>query len=199
MPSAWKKTKKFFLDLFFPKFCLNCQKEGDFLCEDCKALLEISPFHRSFPGRGIADLYIPLSYQNPLVKSLIRHFKYEPFVKELATTLASLIISHFQLLDNKPDFTDYIIIPIPLSKKRLKWRGYNQSEELGKELAEFFKIPSISNCLVKTKETAPQMELAGEARKENVKGIFLVKNSELIRGKKILLIDDVYTTGSTME
>lgn len=197
--AIWKKTKNFILDLLFPKFCINCQKEGYFLCADCETLLEISPFHRNLSVHNLIDLYIPVFYKNPLAKNLIQRFKYEPFVKELAQTLSSLIISHFQLLDNKPDFADYFIIPIPLSKKRLKWRGYNQSEELGRELADFLKIPLFSDCLIKVKETLPQMELEKEARRENVKDIFLVKNLDFIKDKKILLIDDVYTTGATMQ
>jgi len=195
----WKNLISNGLDIFFPQFCLSCGREGNYLCQDCQGLLEISTFHRPHPVQNLKDLYIGLSYQNPLVKNLIQKFKYEPFVKELAKPLSSLIISHFQLLDNQPDFSEYILAPVPLSKKRLKWRGYNQSEELGKELADFFKIPLVFNCLAKIKETPPQMELEGEARKENVRGVFLVKNNELIRGRKILLVDDVYTTGSTMK
>ena len=85
-----------------------------------------------------------------------------------------------------------------LEIKRLKWRGFNQSEEIGKELAKFLKIPLTNDVLYKTRETPPQMELVAEARKENIREAFLVKNKEKITAKKILLIDDVYTTGSTM-
>ena len=68
------------------------------------------------------------------------------------------------------DFIDFILIPVPLEKKRLKWRGFNQSEEIGKELAKFLKIPLLSDVLHKIKETPPQMELSAEARRENIKG-----------------------------
>ena len=86
----------------------------------------------------------------------------------------------------------------PKQYKKLKWRGFNQSEEIGKELANFFGIPLITNCLIKIKETVPQVELADEERKENIKGAFFIKNADLIKDKKILLVDDVYTTGATM-
>ncbi len=208
----WKKTEKFILDLLFPKFCFNCSREGDYLCEDCQNVLQISGFHKNYSTQNLKDLYHPLSYQNLLIKNLIQKFKYEPFVKELGKVLSNLIITHFQLMDNKPDFfypvrnqgssngASFLLMPIPLEKGRLRWRGFNQAEELGKFLSVFFKIPLISNDgLVKTKKTIPQVELTDEARKENVKGLFQVQNKELIKNRKILLVDDVYTTGSTME
>jgi len=205
----WKRD--FFLDIIFPKFCLNCGREGDYLCEDCQGLLDISGFHQTFSTKNLKDLYFPLSYQNFLVKKIIHQFKYQPFIKELSKTLASLIIEHFQLLDNKPDFfppsgnrsysngTNFILIPIPSTKKRLKWRGFNQTEEIGKELALFLKIPLISDCLMKIKEISPQVELSDEERKENIKNAFSCRDSGKIKGKRIVLVDDVFTTGSTME
>ncbi len=193
------KFTNFILDLLFPKFCLNCQKEGDYLCEDCQATLEISGFHQRYPTSRLTDLYFALNYQKPLIQNIIKLFKYEPFVKDLSKILSSLIIYHFQLLDNKPNFSDYVLIPLPLGKNRLKWRGFNQAEEVGKELSKFLKIPLLNNVLIKIKETLPQVELVGEARKENIKGVFLSNNENLIKNRKILLIDDVYTTGATME
>ena len=236
----YTKIKSFILDLLYPQFCFNCGGEGSYLCQDCQSTLGILNIHQKYqshpPAEGLNDLYFALPYQDILIKNLIQKFKYQPFVKELSIPLASLIITHFQLLDNKPDFfcplspapklragsngADYILIPVPLEKKKLKWRGFNQAEEIGKELSKFLKpvrnsgnkenlqkenisngvkIPLFSDCLVKTRETLPQVELSDEVRKENVKGAFLVKKKELIQNKKILLVDDVYTTGATME
>jgi len=252
----WKnlleKIKDFFLNILFPRFCLNCRKEGSYLCQDCQAILEISEYQyclcpkpkRVFKkgkcsqccSNSLSGLYFALPYQNNLIKNLIQKFKYEPFIKELAIPLSSLIISHFQCLENKPDFfypvspapklgsgsngADFIIIPVPLSKKRLKWRGFNQSEEIGKEFSRLLNIPLINDALIKIKETPPQVELSEKEREENIKGVFLVKNNDKIypvreseklgntkdidfsngvKGKKILLVDDVYTTGSTMK
>jgi ComF family protein len=192
----WKKAGNFILEILFPQFCFNCGIEGTYLCEDCKSILEITGFHQKYSAPNLKDLYFALSYNNHLSKKLIRRFKYEPFVKELAKPLSSLIIAHFQLMDNKPDFSGYSLVPIPLEKRKMKWRGFNQAEEIGKELAEFLKIPLVSDCLIKTRETISQVELPEDARKENVKGTFSVKNR--ISGKKILLVDDVYTTGATM-
>jgi len=193
------KIKEFILDLIFPKFCLGCKKEGSFLCEDCFSILDISTNHQRFKGKNLTDLYFPVNYENFLVKKLIQNFKYPPLIKELKKELALIIISHLLLLDKKPDFSDFVLVPIPLSKKKLRWRGYNQAEEIARELANFLKIPLISDCLVKIKETKDQVELSEKERRENVKGAFFVKNREEIFGRNILLVDDVFTTGATME
>ncbi len=169
------------------------------MCQDCFATLEIQTVHKKFCGKNLDDLYFPIDYQKFLIKKLIQFFKYPPLIKELAKDLSQIIVSHFLLLEEKANFSDFLILPIPLSKKKLKWRGFNQSEEIAKELANFFKIPLISNCLVKKKETEDQVNLGEKERKENVKGAFLVLEREKIFKKKILLVDDVFTTGSTME
>lgn len=210
-----KKIKEILLNIFFPKFCLGCNREGNYLCEDCKAMLDVSQYQyclcqkpKRVSGKGkclkcqskkLDGLYFTLSYQNSLIKELIQKFKYKPFVKELAKPLASLIITHFQLLDNKPNFSDFILIPIPLDEKRLRWRGFNQAEEIAKKLSKFLGIPLMLKCLIKIKETPPQVELSKKERKETVKGIFSSQKQEKIYRKKILLVDDIYTTGATME
>jgi len=207
--------KSFILDILFPRYCLNCGCERSYLCQDCLATLDILESNfclckksSRLPQAGkckrcqsekLNGLYFALSYQNNLVQKLIQQFKYEPFIKELAKSLASLIITHFQLLNNKLDFSEFVLTPIPLDKKKLKQRGFNQAEEIGKELSNFLKIPLMSNVLLKIKETLPQIELSEEEREENIKGVFSVRNNELVSNKKILLVDDVYTTGSTME
>jgi ComF family protein len=196
----WKKAKNFILDLLYPKFCFNCGREGSYLCLDCQATLEISSIHTEYRTRELKDLYFALPYQKSLIKNLIQKFKYQPFIKELARNLTSLIITHFQLIEKSPtDFANFILIPIPLEKKKLKWRGFNQAEEIAKELSSFLKIPLISDVLIKAKETLPQVELSDEERGENIKGVFSYQHPELVKGRKILLVDDVYTTGSTME
>ena len=190
--------KNFLLDLFFPKFCFSCQREGEYLCLDCQATLEISGIHQKEKLSNLNDLYFATDYQKPLVKNLIQRFKYEPFIKELAKPLTSLIIEHFQLLDQKPDFSDFVLIPVPLEKKKLKWRGFNQAEEIGKELSKFFRISLLNNVLAKIKETPAQVDLSEEERKENIRNAFSIKNGGQILGRKILLVDDIYTTGSTL-
>ena len=194
------KVKNFILDLLYPKFCFNCGREGSYLCSDCQSTLEILSSHTEYRTQELKDLYFALPYRNPLIKNLTKLFKYEPFVKELAQPLTSLIITHFQLIEKSPaDLADCILMPVPLEKRKLKWRGFNQAEEIGRELAQFFQIPLLNNVLAKIKETPPQVELSDEERKENIKGAFFCQSSEKIKGRKILLVDDIYTTGSTME
>jgi len=195
---SWEKVKNFLLDLLFPKFCFGCQREGTFLCQDCLSTIEIFRFHKKLKTKFLDDLFVATEYKNAIVKKMILSFKYDPFVKELKKDLANLIKVHFQLLDEKFDFSDFVLIPIPLDKKRLRWRGFNQAQEIGKELANFFKIPLISDCLVKKKSTLPQAELSEKERRENLKGVFQVQNEEKIKNKKILLVDDVFTTGTTL-
>ena len=101
--------------------------------------------------------------------------------------------------DKEPFWGNSVLVPVPLDRKKLKQRGYNQSEELAKELSKITNIPVLSDVLIKTKTTASQMKLNKEERQSNIQGAFTVQNPSEIEGKKVFLIDDVYTTGSTME
>ena len=213
--------KEFLLNFFFPSHCINCQKEGNALCLDCFGLIDISngpycPFcwppkivldARTCPScrkhRNLTGLFNAAPYNNFIIKKLISQFKYEPFIRGLAGTLSSLIIQHFQTLDYPPPFfrdkAGFVLVPVPLHKKRLKWRGFNQAEEICCHLSPVLNIPLISDVLLKIKETQPQMKLIAKERQENIKGVFVCQNNDLIRNKKILLADDVFTTGATME
>ncbi|MBZ9572079.1 ComF family protein [Patescibacteria group bacterium] len=209
------KLKNFLLELFFPKSCLGCGREGKYLCEDCCSIIEILEY-QFCPGcqkrvingetcRGCKEfiklngLYFAAPYQDYLVKKIISQFKYQPFIKELAKPLASLIITHFLILDKEFSDSEFLIIPIPLDRKRLKWRGFNQAAEIAILLSKSLKIPVLKDALIKIKETLPQVEIEDkEERKENILGVFLCQNQEKIKGRKILLVDDVYTTGATM-
>ncbi len=209
--------KEFILDLLFPKFCISCGKEGSYLCQDCFSLIDIlerqyCPFcpqpkvvldgktcNFCKRSKSLNGLYCAASYNNFIVKKLINQFKYEPYIKELSKPLSSLIVTHLINLDKVENFQDYILVPIPLHKKKLKKRGFNQASEIAKELSENLKIPVFNDALIKTKQTPAQVELKKEEREENIKGVFLCRKPELVMGKKILLIDDILTTGSTIE
>lgn len=91
-----------------------------------------------------------------------------------------------------------IIIPVPISKKRYKQRGYNQSELLAKEIAKNTEIKLEKKCLYKNKDIIEQSKLNKEDRAKNIQNVYNCKNSLKIENKKILLIDDIYTTGSTV-
>jgi len=212
------KIKGLILDILYPKLCVNCGKEGFYLCEDCLSLIEIldkqyCPF--CFPAKTVIDgktcptcqkthylngLYFACSYENPIIKKLIAEFKYEPYIKDYAELLAFFLISHLANLNKTfSDFEEFIIIPVPLFIKKQKIRGYNQAEEIGKKISEILKIQILSNVLIKTKLTISQTELKKEERMENIKNAFKIKNESLIKNKNIILIDDVFTSGGTMD
>lgn len=200
------------LDILFPKFCLGCKKESTYLCDDCRSLLDINEFDHSNCGKNLSGLYFALSYkESALTKKLIQQFKYKPYLKDLAETLASILIEHFVLAHINTDniWENSVLIPVPIHIKKFRERGYNQSEELAKELSKTLKIPVISNVLLKIKETPPQMKLSKADREKNLLGAFSIchsgesQNPDLVRSdftkfSKIFLVDDVYTTGSTM-
>lgn len=221
------KLKNFLLDLLFPKFCFGCNKEGVYFCDDCRATVDISEFQYCLCDRNpvrlgpeqkdngkcdrcrhkeLSGLYFALAYKEKfLVKKLIHQFKYQPYIKDLAKTLAGLLVEHFVISGKNTDeiWENAVLIPAPIHMKKLRERGYNQAEELAKELAKVLQIPVISDYLIKIKSTRPQMELSKEQREKNLSGAFaLNKNcssSGLEQFSKVYLVDDVYTTGSTMQ
>jgi len=219
------KIYHFLLELLFPSFCLGCKKEGTYLCEDCKSTLEISEYNYCLCNKNplrlppyilgkpqgkcpkctdkkLSGLYSALPYKEKfLTRKLIYQFKYPPYIKSLSETLARILQDHFIITENINEeiWKNSILISVPVEKSRLKNRDYNQSEELAKKLSAILKVPVILDNLIKIKATKPQMELSAKERQENVKNAFLIKKPEEISGKKIFLLDDVYTTGSTME
>jgi len=221
------KIKSFLSDALFPKFCLGCGREGIFLCQDCRHALDISEYNfclcennpQTLPphsalgkcakcqNKKLDGLYFALAYkEKPLTKKLIHQFKYQPYLKSLAPTLASILAEHFIKTGKNTNevWQNSILIPVPLDKNKFNNRGYNQSEELAKELAKILKIPAISNYLIKTKPTKPQMELNKSEREKNLQNAFAIKTAEArppltFASKKVFLVDDVYTTGSTMQ
>lgn len=211
-----KNLKNFVLDVLFPRFCENCQREGGYLCEDCFHLIDIfencyCPFcqipkstkdgeackscKRKYKLDGMLSA---TSYQNPIIKKMIIDFKYG-LVKDLSHQLSFLIITHLIKLDRLSFFSDFIIIPVPLYKARLKQRGFNQADEIAKDLSSILKIPILNNCLKKIKNTKNQADLEKIERLNNLKSAFKIENQKLILNKKILLVDDVFTTGHTIE
>lgn len=90
------------------------------------------------------------------------------------------------------------LVPVPLHPKRLRWRGFNQSRELARLLSARRGLPMVQQGLVRVRRTTPQMELKREARAENIRGAFQARK-EFVAGRSVLLVDDIMTTGSTLE
>ena len=216
----FKKEQKFspiasfFIDLIFPKTCLGCGKEKTFLCKDCFSLIELSPFQYCLcqkPQRliikgkcsrcrdhNLTGLYSAAAFNQKILKKAIHSFKYPPYLKDLAWPLAYLIILHLEIIKKEIEPSS-ILIPVPLSGRRERERGFNQSKELAKIIAKAWQIKLECDDLVKIKNTASQTVLNKEQRSENLKNAFCVLDKNPIKGKKIYLIDDVCTTGATME
>ena len=153
----------------------------------------------------LKGLFAASQYQNPILKEMIHQFKYQS-VESLKKPLAELIITYItkELLTDK--LTNSVLVPIPLTLKRKINRGFNQSELLAKEIGKFLNCP-VLNLLKRKKFTSPQAEISDwQKRKENISGAFTVRKNPRILSTpypqnypKIILVDDVATSGATLE
>lgn len=191
-----------FLNALFPTRCIACGKEGASFCAPCR---ERIPLRANFDATGIFSLW---EYGYPKVRNALLALKYKNKRIISADIAKSLHDALFEQLSEKSIFSDpfishhYIVIPIPLSLQRFKKRGYNQAELLAKELCRQNQVSFIleKNVLYKIKDTATQVSVKDRTKRlQNIRGSFAVKNPHKIRGKTIILIDDVVTTGATLE
>lgn len=172
------------LDIFSLPLCLSCQKESrDLVCFHC--LSQIERVHNQPDG--------PFSYgrYEGTLKHLIHLFKYKNKFA-LANVLAKF------LKEAAPIETD-ILIPVPLHRRKIQERKYNQSVLLIKALSPMIHVPFTLDVLKKKIFTHSQTELSKTKREQNIKGSFVVQNIKKIIGKHVLLVDDVYTTGATTQ
>ena len=179
------KIFKNILAVLFPQKCLGCKKENEILCPNC--LLKISRPDTPY----LNGVHIAANYQDLVLKKALWLLKYRG-AKQLAKPLAELIKERMW---KKLETGDWLIVPVPLSKNKLRHRGYNQAELIAKELSDNVR----ADILFKKFHTKSQVEVKDkEERLANIIGSFAIKNPEKIKGKKIILIDDVLTTGATM-
>lgn len=174
-------------DLIFPKKCLECRKEGQYICSDC--LEKVPP-----AGWNREGVYSIWKYEGVIRKAIIA-LKYK-YVAEIANELSELSVKklserHFSL--------SATLVPIPLYWYRKNFRGFNQSEEIGKLVAEKMGWKFIPDLLIRNKSTIPQVQLTGSARRRNLRGVFSF-NSNYVPSTmySVLIFDDVLTTGSTL-
>jgi ComF family protein len=195
-------------NLIFPKKCINCKREGQYLCEDCLSLIEMNPFNYCLceklerknkcdncKNRNLDRILSATSFKG-IVREAIHKLKYS-YLEELSVPLSLLILNYLQNINCQID-NSFIIVPVPMHPKKKRRRGFNQSEEIAKIISQSTNIP-LSTTLIKIKETKPQMELNRIERMENIKNCFAINNEKEIENKTILLLDDVYTTGTTIE
>lgn len=196
----WKNLKRFFIEILFPYFCVGCKKEGGLLCQDCFSIIEIFENPPKINGKYLDRVFVATDYNQALIRKMILAFKYPPFIRDLCIPLSQILLVHLAIAYKEMDLEDSLLIPIPLDQKRMKWRGYNQSEEIAKRVSEILKVsmPQV-DVLAKIKKTPPQVTLSEKQRRENVKDSFKVIKPKMVADRRIILIDDVFTTGATME
>jgi len=213
-----------FLDFIFPKKCVNCGKFGQYFCLKCFSKIEyvenpVCPvcqrqavggkIHPKCQTKYTLDgLVVACRYRDP-VKIAIQKIKYK-WVYDIEKVLVDLLSTQIYKFSIPQKV---ILVPVPLHKKRKNWRGFNQAEILAKDLSNKFKV-QYSEILVRSRETKTQVGLNRDERKENVKGAFELRQTNLVQGKpfdfaqgkiitevsgkNIILVDDVYTSGATM-
>ncbi len=205
--------------------CKDCLHQislfDDFICPVCqKRLSGNNRKHHSCQGKThLTALGIISSYENLILKETIHYFKYRQ-IKNLVQPLSLLAI---RFLENSFYFSqlpknNLLIIPLPLHLRKEKQRGFNQSELIAKKVANYFHLPIRSDILLRIINNPAQVAMKNaNDRKLNIQGVFQVKNKNLppfgrqnlfshfarngnnLKHKTIILIDDIYTTGATME
>lgn len=208
---VWRFIKKL-LGAIFPTNCLGCGKitEDEIICEKCFSEITVNQTlfcgkcrarlaenrrvcHKDFPF----ILGAATSYNNEAVRGLIHRLKFK-YLRSASLPLGKLTVDYLKNLGIP--LKNFSILPIPLSKKRLKERGFNQSELIAKYVATELKLELVDDGLIRTKNSKPQSETKNATeRKENVHGAFSVQSQQAISGKNIIILDDVITSGSTME
>ncbi len=191
------------LDILFPLECVACRKKGEALCLQCLAKIEEPETPRE------NYLFAAAGYHDPTIKTAIQRLKYDNF-KPVAEQLAQLVYKRIfekellMVLGAKP----IVIIPVPIHKKRLRERGFNQSELIADFLLKIIlaknpvwqeKISLETKILLKNKYTESQVAIGNrKERLENMFDTMKVPEETKVLGKDIILIDDVSTTGATL-
>lgn len=199
-----------FLELFHPKSCLTCfvslAKGEDWICTACCYDLPQATCHQALDDIVAQKFYgrVPIQYALALykfrkkgrVQMLLHHLKYK-HKPAIAGWLGRRYGSILKEVCVGESFD--LIVPVPLHSSKLQKRGYNQSDYFAQGLAEMLNIPWNNQCLSRVRATSTQTEKNQLERFENVEGAFHVTASEVIDDKRILLVDDVITTGATLE
>jgi len=199
-----------FLSLIYPRVCMACGKSlfkyEQCICTFCQYHLPKTNFHLDKENPvsslfwGKAEIHSAASlyyfYKGGRVQQLMHQLKYKG-QKEIGLCVGSL---YGKELSKAPLFsTAEYIIPVPMHPKKQQKRGYNQSELIAVGLSQSMKIPIDTKTLIKTVKTETQTRKSRFSRWENVKEVFELKEHDHLIGKHILLVDDVITTGATLE
>jgi ComF family protein len=203
------RFKRIALDLLFPQWCVGCGREGAFICSSCyRRLPRIMPPLCPLCGKPqpsgilcpscigwraeIDGIRSPFQFDG-VMHQAIYQLKYGN-IRALAAPLAGLL--HDYLTENP--VPGEALVPVPLHRKRLRERGYNQSGLLARELSRLTGMPVVDDCLIRQRHTPPQAKTPNvDERRSNVTNAFTCRDQRL-RNKQVLLIDDVSTSGATL-
>lgn len=204
----FKVKLNYFFDFFLPRLCASCKKSlspiEEIVCDDCYYKLEIADsciIESEYKIKFAQDKFIEdyragfLFQQDMPIQHIIHSLKYDKKFS-VGIYLGRLISKLF--FEHITKWNADLIIPVPLHRLKKLDRGYNQSEFIAKGISKELKIPYAKNLVKRVKFTQTQTQLNLIQRKENVKNAFKVINSKYLKRKNIILVDDVVTTGSTV-
>jgi competence protein ComFC len=187
------------LDILFPETCLGCNKKGSIICERCTASLRKAERETS---RGI---YAAYDYRDPIIKQAIWRLKYYKS-KHLAIHLGAILYEH--MLEDLVDMNLFtqghpiLVIPVPVSRSRIRERGYNQARSIAQHFCKHGVALGLElgdNIVMKKKDTLPQARISNRVRRiRNIRNAFELTDTEKVKDRTIIVVDDVTTTGATI-
>ena len=203
--------KNYLLDLVFPKKCLVCNQFDIWLCKSCQSQIIFETpqicivckqpsvngqTHPNCQTRNVLDGMLAAGKFHQL-QNIIHSFKYE-LVSEVSIQLSKIMINFIETNQLKDYLKSFTFIPVPLHRTRLRYRGFNQSELLAKYISEKLNTQLLLNVLKRNRNTSPQILLDKSHRKNNIQNAFVCPAPGSVKNLNILLIDDITTTGSTL-
>jgi len=206
---GWHAAAQGLLDLLLPTRCVVCDRNAGWLCAACLEQIErieppVCPLcgqPTTRPGRCRSCQLTPpridgiraVGFLEGSLQTAIHRFKYSN-VRPLAVPLGKLASEYLE----KNHLPVQTIVPVPLHSRRLRDRGYNQAELLAEQIGSAMGMRVVSDVLLRVRSTIPQVGLKADQRRKNVKGAFQCAGTSL-KGQDVLLVDDVCTTGATLE
>lgn len=190
--SLFKKLTSLAIDLLFPPRCVGCGQIDTFWCSKCQQEITGMSIEEHIEPRAPLQGIAASAWHIGKIREAVQALKYEntpALAKPLGEKLAHCL--------RQQDWTIDTIVPVPLHTKRLAERGYNQAQLLAEQVAAITGTRCEANALQRVRETQSQVTISGAERLKNIQDAFAA-NSQLVNGQSILVIDDVYTTGSTM-
>lgn len=213
-----KNINNLILDTLFPISCISCEKPNEWICKKCLEKIplkkeQVCPYcEKKITPSGqvcfdcktkysLNALLVAVSYKNKIISKAIHLYKYR-FAEKISNYLGAILLK--TIWESETPLPE-LIIPIPLHKRRLRWRGFNQSEllanYLGEKITPGLPIEVKNDIIERIRYTQPQMKIPNLIqRRRNIENAFWIsrENSDIIKDKRILLVDDVTTTGATI-